>query len=57
VSTTLDSFNARRTLAVSDTAYTDYSLTDAEKNGLKGVSQLPFSMKAPKGGVRPKPTR
>ena len=57
MSTTLDSFNARRTLAVSDTAYTDYSLTDAEKNGLKGVSQLPFSMKAPKGSVRPKPTR
>jgi aconitate hydratase len=45
VSTTLDSFNARQTLTVGDKAYTYYSLTEAEKNGLEGVSRLPFSMK------------
>ena len=41
----LDSFNARQTLTVGDKEYTAYSLVEAEKNGLKGVSQLPFSMK------------
>jgi len=43
--TTLDSFNARQTLTVGDKDYTAYSLPEAEKNGLKGVSQLPFSMR------------
>ena len=43
--TTLDSFNARQTLTVGDKDYIAYSLPEAEKNGLKGVSQLPFSMR------------
>ncbi|WP_394691487.1 aconitate hydratase AcnA [Hoeflea sp.] len=41
----LDSFNCRSTLTVDGTDYTYYSLIEAEKNGLTGVSQLPFSMK------------
>ena len=45
MSTTLDSFNARQTLTVGNKDYTAYSLVEAEKNGLKGVSQLPFSMR------------
>ncbi|MCB8819157.1 aconitate hydratase AcnA [Microvirga rosea] len=40
-----NSFNARQTLQVGDKTYTYYSLAEAEKNGLKGISQLPFSMK------------
>jgi aconitate hydratase len=40
-----NSFNARQTLQVGDKTYTYYSLAEAEKNGLKGASQLPFSMK------------
>ena len=40
-----NSFNARQTLQVGDKSYTYYSLVEAEKNGLKGVSKLPFSMK------------
>jgi aconitate hydratase len=43
--TLTNSFNARQTLQVGDKTYTYYSLTEAEKNGLKGVSRLPFSMK------------
>ena len=42
---TLNSFNARQTLQVGDKTYTYYSLAEAEKNGLKGASKLPFSMK------------
>ena len=45
MATTLDSFNARQTLTVGNKEYTAYSLVEAEKNGLKGVSQLPFSMR------------
>ena len=45
MSATLDSFKSRQTIAVGDTAYVAYSLPEAEKNGLKGVSRLPFSMK------------
>ncbi len=41
----LDSFNARQTLTVGDKNYTAYSLVEAEKNGLTGISRLPFSMK------------
>ncbi|MFJ5368181.1 aconitate hydratase AcnA [Bosea sp. CER48] len=41
----LDSFKARKTLAVGGKTYTYYSLPDAEKNGLAGISKLPFSMK------------
>ncbi|HEY8380824.1 MAG TPA: aconitate hydratase AcnA [Microvirga sp.] len=40
-----NSFKARQTLQVGDKTYTYYSITEAEKNGLKGVSKLPFSMK------------
>jgi len=43
--TSLDSFNCCRTLKVGDKSYAYYSLPVAEKNGLKGISKLPFSMK------------
>ncbi len=45
VAKSLDSFNCRRTLRVSGTEYVYYSLIEAEKNGLTGASQLPYSMK------------
>ncbi len=41
----LDSFKCRRTLKVGSKSYVYFSLPAAEKNGLKGISQLPFSMK------------
>ena len=41
----LDSFKCRKTLTVDGKPYAYYSIPDAEKNGLKGASQLPFSMK------------
>ncbi|WP_336055163.1 aconitate hydratase AcnA [Nitratireductor sp. CH_MIT9313-5] len=41
----LDSFNCRRTLKVGDKEYVYFDLKEAEKNGLDGVSKLPFSMK------------
>ncbi len=41
----LNSFKARRTLKVGKKSYTYYSLKAAEKNGLQGISQLPFSQK------------
>ncbi|QCK84961.1 aconitate hydratase AcnA [Phreatobacter aquaticus] len=41
----LDSFKARKTLKVGAKAYVYYSLKEAEKNGLAGISALPFSMK------------
>ena len=41
----LDSFKCRKTLTVGSKAYEIYSLKAAEKNGLHGVSQLPFSLK------------
>ena len=43
--TTLDSFKCRRTLKVGKKTYDYYSLPVAEKNGLTGISTLPFSMK------------
>ncbi|MBX4335377.1 aconitate hydratase AcnA [Bartonella raoultii] len=43
--THIDSFNCRKILKVGDKEYTYYSLIEAEKNGLKGISRLPFSMK------------
>ena len=43
--TSLDSFNCCRTLKVGSKTYAYYSLPLAEKNGLKGISRLPFSMK------------
>jgi aconitate hydratase len=45
VTTSLDSFKCRSTLTVGDKSYTYFSLPEAEKNGLKGVSALPYSMK------------
>jgi aconitate hydratase len=41
----LDSFKSRKKLQVGSKTYIYYSLPDAEKNGLAGISQLPFSMK------------
>lgn len=41
----LDSFNCRRTLKVGDAEYVYFDLKEAEKNGLEGISRLPFSMK------------
>ncbi|WP_305987930.1 aconitate hydratase AcnA [Roseibium sp. MMSF_3544] len=41
----LDSFNAKKTLQVGAKTYTYFSIPEAEKNGLEGVSRLPFSLK------------
>ncbi len=41
----LDSFKCRRTLKVGEKKYVIYSLAEAEKNGLDGISALPYSMK------------
>ncbi len=41
----LDSFNCRRELHIDGHTYTYYDLPVAEKNGLKGISNLPFSLK------------
>src|SRR5260370_23624734 len=43
--TSLDSFKSRKTLKVGGKTYVYYSLPAAEKNGLKGISRLPYSMK------------
>ncbi len=42
---TSDSFGARTTLRVGDATYEILSLEKAEKNGLSGVSRLPFTLK------------
>ncbi|MCB1516723.1 MAG: aconitate hydratase, partial [Hyphomicrobiaceae bacterium] len=44
-STSLNSFNARKTLTVNGKDYTYYSLPEAEQNGLAGISKLPNSLK------------
>ncbi|CTQ58334.1 aconitate hydratase AcnA [Roseibium album] len=41
----LDSFKSKKTLQVGDKTYTYFSIPEAEKNGLEGVSRLPFSLK------------
>jgi aconitate hydratase len=41
----LDSFKCRRTLEVEGRTYEYFSLPEAEKNGLTGISRLPFSLK------------
>ncbi|MEM9574609.1 MAG: aconitate hydratase AcnA, partial [Pseudomonadota bacterium] len=41
----IDSFKCRKTMTVAGKEYTYYSLAEAEKNGLEGISKLPFSMK------------
>jgi aconitate hydratase len=43
--TSLDSFRCAKTLKVGSKTYAYFSLPTAEKNGLKGISRLPFSMK------------
>ena len=43
--TSLDSFRCCKPLKVGSKTYAFYSLAAAEKNGLKGISRLPFSMK------------
>ncbi len=40
-----DSFKSKKTLKVGAKTYTYYSLKAAEKNGLTGISKLPYSMK------------
>src|SRR5712691_5106821 len=43
--TSIDSFRCCKPLKVGSKTYAYYSLPIAEKNGLKGISRLPFSMK------------
>ena len=43
--TSLDSFNCRRKLTVGRKTYEYFNLKAAEKNGLKNVSKLPFSLR------------
>src|ERR1700757_3008661 len=43
--TSLDSFRCCKPLKVGSKTYAFYSLAAAEKNGLKGISRLPVSMK------------
>jgi aconitate hydratase len=45
VTKTLDSFKSRSILKVRGKDYVYYSLAEAEKNGLAGISRLPHSMK------------
>jgi len=45
VTRSLDSFKSRSTLKVQGKDYIYFSLVEAEKNGLKGISRLPNSMK------------
>jgi aconitate hydratase len=41
----LDSFNCRKMLKVGSKSYQYFSLPDAERHGLSGLSRLPFSLK------------
>ena len=41
----LDTFKCRRTLTIGGTSYDYFSLPEAEKNGLAGISRLPASLK------------
>jgi aconitate hydratase A / 2-methylisocitrate dehydratase len=41
----LDSFKSRKTMTVGGKSYAYFSLAAAEKNGLKGASRLPYSLK------------
>jgi aconitate hydratase len=43
--TAVNSFKSKKTLKVGSKTYTYYSLKAAEKNGLTGISRLPYSMK------------
>jgi aconitate hydratase len=41
----LDTFKSRKSLKIGKKTYTTFNMKAAEKNGLKGVSALPYSMK------------
>ncbi|HUO90795.1 MAG TPA: aconitate hydratase AcnA [Rhizomicrobium sp.] len=41
----LDTFKSRKTITAGGKTYAYYSLAAAEKNGLKGISRLPYSLK------------
>ena len=43
--TSLDTFKCKKTLTVGSKTYEYFSLPDAERNGLSGISRLPFSLK------------
>ena len=43
--TTSDSYRSKKTLDVGGKPYVYYDLKEAEKNGLEGISRLPFSLK------------
>ena len=43
--TALDSFKSMKTLKVGAKSYRIFSLKAAEKNGLQGISRLPYSLK------------
>jgi aconitate hydratase len=45
VTRSIDTFKSRRTLSAGGKTYAYFSLTAAEKNGLKGISRLPYSLK------------
>ncbi len=45
MNSSLDSFKCKTTLTVDGRQYTVFSLAQAEKNGLDGISKLPFSLK------------
>ncbi|MEO1200920.1 MAG: aconitase family protein, partial [Pseudomonadota bacterium] len=45
MTTSLDSFKCRKTLTAAGKTYVYFDLTEAEKNGLHGISRLPFSLK------------
>ncbi len=45
MTTSLDSFKSRRTLSAGGKTYAYFSLAAAEKNGLKGISRLPYSLR------------
>ncbi|RAZ85394.1 aconitate hydratase AcnA [Mesorhizobium hawassense] len=45
MSKSLDSFKCRRTLTAGGADYVYFDLVEAEKNGLTGIAQLPYSMK------------
>ena len=44
-SPSLDSFKCRRTIEAGGASFDYFSLPEAEKNGLDGISKLPFSLK------------
>ncbi len=43
--TSHDSFHSRKTLQVGSASYDYFSIPEAERNGLEGVSRLPYSLK------------